>query len=84
MEFQVLFNIALGALSFLIGFLVNNIWQEIKSLQETDKKTVERISAIEVLVAGNYITRQDFNHTMDKVFAKLDEIGAGLNRKADR
>lgn len=84
MDYQVMFNIVLGGFSFLAGFLLNNIWQEMKSLQETDRKTIDRINSIEVLVAGNYISKQDFTHTMDKVFIKLDEISQTLTKKADR
>jgi hypothetical protein len=84
MDYQVMFNIVLGGFSFLCGFLLNNIWNEVKSLQETDKRTVDRLSAIETFVAGNYVTRQEFSHTMDRLFTKLDEIGTGLNGKVDR
>lgn len=84
MDYQVMFNIVLGGFSFLAGFLLNNIWQEMKSLQETDRKTIDRISSMEVLVAGQYISKLDFTHTMDKVFVKLDEISQTLTKKADR
>jgi hypothetical protein len=84
MDYQVMFNIVLGGFSFLAGFLLNNIWQEMKSLQETDRKTIDRINSMEVLVAGQYISKQDFTHTMDKVFIKLDEISQTLTKKADR
>lgn len=84
MDYQVMFNIVLGGFSFLAGFLLNNIWNEVKSLQDTDKRTIDRLSAIEVLVAGNYISRTEFNHTMDRLFTKLDTIAAGLNEKADK
>ena len=84
MDYQVMFNIVLGAFSFLAGFLLNNIWNEVKSLQQTDKNTIDRLSSIETLVAGNYITRQEFGHTMDRLFSKLDGISDALNKKADR
>jgi hypothetical protein len=84
MDYQVMFNVVLGGFSFLCGFLLNNIWSEVKSLQDTDKRTIDRLSAIEVLVAGNYITRQEFGHTIERLFLKLDEISAGLNGKVDR
>jgi hypothetical protein len=84
MDYQVMFNLLYGAFAFLCGFLLNNLWKEIKSGQKTDKEIIDRVSAIEVLVAGDYTTRQEFNHTMDKVFSKLDQIAAALNTKADR
>jgi len=84
MDYQVMFNIVLGGFSFLAGFLLNNIWSEVKSLQETDKKTVDRLSAIETIVAGNYVTRAEFQHNMDKLFSMLNEISTALGKKADR
>lgn len=84
MDYQVLFNIVLGAFSFLAGFLLNNIWNEVRRLQETDQVTIDRLSAIETLVAGNYITRAEFGHTMDRLFVKMDAIAATLSGKADR
>ena len=84
MDYQVMFNIVLGGFSFLAGFLLNNIWNEVKSLQDTDKRTIDRLSAIEVLVAGNYITRSEFTHSMDRLFAELGAISGKLSDKADR
>lgn len=84
MDYQVMFNIVLGGFSFLAGFLLNNIWNEVKSLQATDKQTIDRLSSIETLVAGTYVTRQEFNHTMERLFTKLDDISGALNKKADR
>lgn len=84
MDYQVLFNVALGGFSFLAGFLIKNLWDEVKGLQETDKKTIDRLSAIETLVAGNYITRTEFSHTMDRLFTKVDLIATSVAAKADR
>jgi hypothetical protein len=84
MDYQVMFNIVLGGFSFLAGFLLNNVWAEVKSLQATDKSTIDRLSSIEILVAGNYVKRQEFAHTMDRLFTELKEISAKLNSKADR
>lgn len=84
MDYQIMFNIVLGAFSFLAGFVLNTIWSEVKALQEMDKRAIDRLSAIEVLVAGKYISRTEFNHTMDRLFTKLDSIVAGLGQKADK
>jgi len=84
MDYQVMFNIVLGGFSFLCGFLLNNIWSEVKSLQDTDKEIVDRVSAIETVVAGNYVTRAEFQHNMDKLFGMLNDISTTLGKKADR
>ena len=84
MDYQVMFNIVLGGFSFLAGFILNNIWNEVKSLHRADKDAIDRLSDMETLVAGNYITRAEFGHTMDRLFTKLDTISTNLNSKVDR
>ena len=84
MDYQGLFNIAVGSLGFLFGFLLNNVWSEIKTLQQNERDTTTRIGAIEVLVAGNYVTKAEHTRTMEKVFEKLDEISRDVNKKVDR
>jgi len=84
MDYQGLFNLAVGGMGFLFGFLLNNVWAEIKTLQQNERETTTRIGAIEVLVAGNYVTKAEHTHTMEKVFEKLDEISRDVNKKVDR
>ena len=45
---------------------------------------MEKVGAIEVLVAGRYVTREEFNNVLNQVFTKLDRIIDALNQKADR
>jgi hypothetical protein len=84
MDYQVMFNLLYGAFAFLCGFLLNNLWNEMKSMQRTDKEIVDRVSAIETVVAGNYVTRAEFQHNMDKLFGMLNDISTTLGKKADR
>tara|TARA_R110000868_G_scaffold269845_1_gene529256 strand:- start:31 stop:291 length:261 start_codon:yes stop_codon:yes gene_type:complete len=83
-DYQTLFNIVLGAFSFLAGFMLNSIWQEIRGLQAQQGKAIDRLNSIEVLVAGNYITRAEFSRTMEKLFEKVDGITVAVSAKADR
>jgi len=84
MDYQFLFNLAVGALSFLGGIVITNVWKEIKTLQTNEKETTKRIGEIEVLVAGNYTTREEFTRVMDKIFTKLDVISTKLDTKVDK
>ena len=56
---QTLINWLLGCFGTLIGFLLNAVWQAVKDLQSADKQLVEKMSQIEVLVAGDYAKRED-------------------------
>lgn len=84
MEHQVLFNIILGVAAFLGGFFIHVIWEELKELRKEDMKIAEKVASIEVLVAGNYITREEFAHNLNLMFTKLDSIADKIDRKADK
>lgn len=84
MSYQELFNIIVGILGALAGWILNAMWAALKDLQSADTKLAEKVAAIEVLVAGQYITRDEFTDAMSSVFTKLDKIQDTLNRKVDR
>jgi hypothetical protein len=84
MESQTFINIALGLISFLGGWVVKNLQESMKSLRDSDEKLAAKVQAIEVLVAGTYIKRDDFDKTIIALFAKLDKIETKLDGKANR
>lgn len=45
---------------------------------------VERIEALEVLLAGHYVRKDDFTKTIDALFAKLDKIEDKVDQKSDK
>lgn len=81
---QEFYNWALTGLSGLLGFLLHAVWQATKDLQRADAELAKRVGEIEVLVAGNYVTRQEFDRVIDKLFNKLDNIEMKLDKKADK
>lgn len=81
---QTLINWLLGGFGALIGFLLNAVWQAVKDLQAADKALATKVSEIEVLVAGDYIKKDDFQSSMDALFKKLDKIEDKLERKVDK
>lgn len=84
MDDQVIINWLFGLFSMLIGFLLRTIWQAVKDLQTADKELTDKVSAIEVLVAGQYVKHIDFNRVSDAMFKKLDRIEDKLNDKEDK
>ena len=81
---QEFYNWALTGLSALFGFLLHAVWEATKDLQRADAELAKRVGEIEVLVAGNYVTRQEFDRVIDKLFNKLDAIEMKLDKKADK
>lgn len=60
------------------------MWQSVKDLQAADKVLTEKVGSIEVLAAGDYLRRDDFAHTVEALFKKLDKIEDKLDKKADK
>lgn len=77
---QEFYDWALTGFSAVLGFLLHAVWQAVKDLQRADSELTKRVSEIEVLVAGNYVTRQEFDRVVDKLFAKLDAIDMKIQK----
>lgn len=81
---QTIVNWMLAGFGGLIGFLLNAVWQAVKDLQKADTELVKKVSEIEVLVAGAYVKRDDFNELSKALFNKLDRIEDKLDGKVDK
>ena len=83
-EFQTLFNAIIGFAGLLVGWILNTIWNAVKALQDDDKEIARRIAAIEVLVAGNYVKREDYRGDMAEIKQMLTNIDHKLDSKQDK
>lgn len=81
---QFIFNIVTAIAGALGGWWLKVVWDALKDLQEADKALVDKVASIEVLVAGRYTTREEFDRNLNAVFVKLDRIYELLSQKADR
>ena len=72
------------AFGAVMSGLVKAIWDSVKDLQYEDKKISNKLSEMQVLVAGDYVKKEDFNALADKIFIKLDIITEKVVNKADR
>lgn len=84
MEFQPAFDVVIAISGFLGGFILNAIWGNISDLTTADKLLVDKVNEIEVLVAGQYVKRDDLEKLTVALFTKLDKIDTKLDRKADK
>lgn len=84
MDLQVAFNIVAGLAGALGSLVLKSVYDAIKNLERTDAKLIGKISEMEVLVAGRYMTRDEFNTAMTAVFNKLDRIQDILSHKVDK
>ena len=81
---QTIFNIAISVSGFLGGWWLKVLWDAVKDLQIADIILVEKFSTNEVLIAGNYMSKVDFDKIAVAIFAKLDKIEDKLDRKVDK
>jgi len=81
---QSLVNWLLAGFGALIGFLLNAVWQAVKDLQKSDKEIAAKVANIEVLVAGDYVKKNEFQDNIKALFAKLDKIEDKIDRKVDK
>ena len=81
---QMIFNISVSVVGFLGGWWLKVLWDAVKDLQSADKELAQKVGEIEVLVAGSYMTKHDFDKIAAAIFAKLDKIEDKLDRKVDK
>jgi hypothetical protein len=84
MDLQTAFNIAAGIAGALGSIVLKTVYDNIKALERSDEKLTAKMIEIEVLVAGRYVTREEFSTSMAAVFAKLDRIQDILSHKVDK
>lgn len=81
---QSVINWILGGFGALLGFVVKAVWDAVKDLQASDKDLADKVSKIEVLVAGEYVKKEEFNQIMLRLFEKLDHIESKIEQKQDK
>jgi len=86
-DLQSMINIALGSIIGLIGFLggalYGNLKSQIKDGKDSHEKLNDRVTQLELLVAGKYPTREEFNKSNEALLDKLDSTNKALFAKLD-
>lgn len=77
-------NWAFGLINLILGAIIKAMWDSYKDLKRTDSQLAEKVNSIEVLVAGTYVKRDDFDRVANAIFLKLDKISDKLDNKADK
>lgn len=83
-EMQLLFNIVAGVAGLFGSFLLKSMWDSIKDAQKDHAALAQKISDIEVLVAGDYAKREDVDRLGQALFAKLDRMENKIDQKVDK
>jgi hypothetical protein len=62
-----MFNRAVGLLCGIGGWLLNTMWAAVRSLET-------KVAAIDVLVAGQYVKKDEMHAFSTEIFRRLDKI----------
>lgn len=81
---QWLFDAIIFLIAGLGGWILKSITSALKDLQVADIVLADKVQAIEVLVAGQYIKRTEIDAIARQLFDKLDNIRDMIDKKADR
>ena len=81
---QLLFNVIIGALYLVAGWLMKVMWDSLRDLRIANTILAEKVGTVEVLVAGSYAKRDELDKMAATIFLKLDRIEAKLDTKADK
>ena len=81
---QTIINWVLGLFGMVLGFLMRSLWQAVRDLQAADRSLADKVNAVEVLVAGQYVKQEDFHRLSNAIFKKLDRIEEKLDGKMDK
>lgn len=84
MDSQTVINTLVGLVAFFGGIWVKGIADSIKDMKTTDAELAEKVQGIELLVAGQYVKREELDKLGIALFAKLDRIENKLDGKVDK
>lgn len=84
MDTQTIINIGIGLIGTLGGWVLNSLKGSIEALQRADTNLTAKVQNIEVLVAGQYVRRDDLDKLTSALFTKLDRIEVKIDGKADK
>lgn len=84
MDSQQFFNVAVAVIGALGGWWMRVMWQSLQDLRTQDAKLADKVGNMEVLVAGQYVKRDDMDRSLSALFTKLDRIEDKIDKKADK
>lgn len=85
----------LNVVNILLGLVLAGVGWHVRTLHQRQHVQADKITKLEVLVAGQYVTRADYRRTTDEMraehqrtsdamFALLRRIEDKLDKKADK
>lgn len=67
----------------LLVLIILPLRHAIEELQKSDEKMADKVSALELKVAENYVQRGELNTNLNYIISKLDKIDERISAKID-
>ena len=77
MDAQLVFNIVIGLLLSVVGWLARELWGAVKKLQED-------LHQVEVDLPKSYVSKHEFHDTMQRIESMVQKIFDKLDDKVDK
>lgn len=88
MDAQAMFNLFVSIVGAAGGWWLNTVWRAVSDLQRQDRELADKLGRVEVLVAGDYVRKDEFLSRVDAMethlVRKLDQIDAKVDGKVDK
>ena len=81
---QTVVNLLFGLASGFFGWVVNRIWESQKMRDEFEREITHKLQQVELLIAGDYVKKDEFRDLSRAIFAKLDKIENKIDSKVDK
>lgn len=81
---QWLINALFTIVGIFGGWILSSIQKSLKELQSADSILADKVHSIDVLVAGQYVKKDELEKLSIALFSKLDRIELKLDNKADK
>jgi len=74
MSYQEYVNILMGIVAFFGSWMLKEVWNSLKSLQIVDTDLIAKMNTIEVLIASDYVKKNDLDKALNTIITKLDKL----------
>ena len=75
---QQLFNIVLAVAGALGGWWMKAMWESVKKLEVTDQALTKEVGELKILVADEYMKRDEFERTSNAILNAVDRQGTSI------
>lgn len=74
MSYQEYVNILMGIVAFFGSWMLKEVWGSLKSLQNVDTDLISKLNTIEVLIASDYVKKNDLDKALNTIITKLEKL----------